>query len=261
MDNVKIGKLIAKLRRKKGLTQQELADKFGIGYRAVSKWERGLCLPDISIINELSKILDISSDELLKGEVDLDNKSKVNDNSMETKLTVKNNNLDDNNSANNKRKIIKIISISMFIVLCIFIFVGVKVYLYNKTYKYELISTSDEYIVDGYIELYKDNLTLVIDKLEFTDEEFLKTEIINYDYQIMIGDELLFGYGEKVDSKMIESFSNVFGFINNFSIHYSKKIEKMDMKKININFKIYISFQVNDDFVIKTEIDLITKLI
>ena len=49
MDNKKIGKLIATLRNKEGLTQQDLGDKIGVGFRAVSKWERGLNLPDIGI--------------------------------------------------------------------------------------------------------------------------------------------------------------------------------------------------------------------
>ena len=69
MDQEKIGKLIAKQRKMKGLTQQQLGDMVGVGYRAVSKWETGLTMPDISNINELCKILDITSDELLKGEL------------------------------------------------------------------------------------------------------------------------------------------------------------------------------------------------
>ena len=76
MDNKKIGKLIADLRKKNGLTQQELGDKVGVGFRAVSKWERGITLPDISIINELSDILGISSNELLAGKVTKEIKTK-----------------------------------------------------------------------------------------------------------------------------------------------------------------------------------------
>jgi len=65
MDNKRIGKLISELRKKKGLTQQELGDKVGVGFRAVSKWENGVTLPDISIISELSKVLGINVDQLL----------------------------------------------------------------------------------------------------------------------------------------------------------------------------------------------------
>lgn len=65
MDNKRIGKLISELRKKKGLTKQELGDKVGVGFRAVSKWENGVTLPDISIISELSKVLGINVDQLL----------------------------------------------------------------------------------------------------------------------------------------------------------------------------------------------------
>ena len=64
----KIGKFIATSRKKKGLTQIELADKLNITDRAVSKWERGLSLPDASIMLELCNILSISVNELLNGE-------------------------------------------------------------------------------------------------------------------------------------------------------------------------------------------------
>ena len=81
MDNKKIGKLIADLRRKQGLTQEQLGEKVGVGFRSVSKWECGKTLPDIGIINDLSKILGISSDELLSGELkskeDNNNKKKI----------------------------------------------------------------------------------------------------------------------------------------------------------------------------------------
>ena len=64
----KIGKFIATSRKQKGLTQTELADKLNITDRAVSKWERGKGCPDISLLEDLSKILDVSIIELLKGE-------------------------------------------------------------------------------------------------------------------------------------------------------------------------------------------------
>lgn len=75
MNYDKIGKFIATSRKKKGLTQIELADKLNITDRAVSKWERGKGCPDISLLEDLSKILDVSIIELLKGEKMKKNKS------------------------------------------------------------------------------------------------------------------------------------------------------------------------------------------
>lgn len=68
MDLEKIGMFIAKERKEKGLTQAELAEKLNVSDKAVSKWERGLCLMDMSLLSPLSEILDVSVNELLAGE-------------------------------------------------------------------------------------------------------------------------------------------------------------------------------------------------
>ena len=64
MDN-KIGEKIALARKEKGLTQKELGDKLFVTDKAVSKWERGLSLPDISLFDKLSKVLDIDMYSLI----------------------------------------------------------------------------------------------------------------------------------------------------------------------------------------------------
>ena len=63
MNQEKIGKFIAKQRKLKELTQEELAEKLGITKNAVSKWERGLCLMDMSLLKPLSEILGVSIKE------------------------------------------------------------------------------------------------------------------------------------------------------------------------------------------------------
>lgn len=69
MDNVQTGKLIAKLRRERGLTQQQLADKLNLSNKTISKWESGAGGPDISNLSILAETLGITADELLKGEL------------------------------------------------------------------------------------------------------------------------------------------------------------------------------------------------
>ena len=69
MDQLKIGKFIAECRKQKQLTQLQLADKLGITDKAISKWERGIAMPDTSIMLELCDILCISVNELLNGEM------------------------------------------------------------------------------------------------------------------------------------------------------------------------------------------------
>ncbi|MBQ8902646.1 MAG: helix-turn-helix transcriptional regulator [Bacilli bacterium] len=67
MNQEKIGKFIAKLRNEKNMTQIELGEILGVSYKAVSKWERGLSLPDASLYNEICKIFGITKDELFAG--------------------------------------------------------------------------------------------------------------------------------------------------------------------------------------------------
>ncbi|MBP3691648.1 MAG: helix-turn-helix transcriptional regulator [Clostridia bacterium] len=68
MDQIKTGQFIAECRKKKGLTQMQLAEKLNITDRAISKWERGKSLPDSAIMLPLCAILGISVNELLSGE-------------------------------------------------------------------------------------------------------------------------------------------------------------------------------------------------
>ena len=68
MNQLKIGKFIAECRKEKKLTQLQLAEKLGITDKAISKWERGIAMPDSSIMLELCDILGISVNELLSGE-------------------------------------------------------------------------------------------------------------------------------------------------------------------------------------------------
>lgn len=68
MDAEKVGKAIAYLRKKSGYTQRELANRIGVSDKAVSKWERGLGLPDTSIIGKIAFLLDSDMDSLLAGD-------------------------------------------------------------------------------------------------------------------------------------------------------------------------------------------------
>lgn len=68
MDKEKIGKFISQNRKEKEMTQKDLAEQLHVTDKAVSKWERGMCFPDISMIEPLAKLLDVSVLELLEGE-------------------------------------------------------------------------------------------------------------------------------------------------------------------------------------------------
>ncbi len=82
MDTVKIGKYIAQKRKNLGLTQRDIAEQLGMSDKSVSKWERGVCLPDVSVYMELCRIIGISLNEFIAGEdieqVEIQEKSEQN---------------------------------------------------------------------------------------------------------------------------------------------------------------------------------------
>lgn len=86
MDCVKTGAIIRKLRKEKGYTQSMLAEKIGVSDKAVSKWERGLGCPDISLLGILSSNLGVNLEELLAGE--LESREKIGGNMKKTKFYI-----------------------------------------------------------------------------------------------------------------------------------------------------------------------------
>ena len=87
MDQIKIGKFIADLRKKKGLTQEQLGDKLGVTNKTISRWENGNYMPDIEMLSLLSKEFDVTINELISGEI-LDEKDfkKAADDNLVTAL-------------------------------------------------------------------------------------------------------------------------------------------------------------------------------
>lgn len=68
MEQEKIGKFIKEKRKENGLTQEKLAEKLGVSSRSVSKWENGICMPDMSLYKDICNILNISLVEFISGE-------------------------------------------------------------------------------------------------------------------------------------------------------------------------------------------------
>ena len=85
MDQVKIGSLLKELRNEHSLSQEQLAEKFNVSSRSVSRWENGNTMPDISIMIELADFYDIDIRELLSGERKSD---KMDENLKETLVMV-----------------------------------------------------------------------------------------------------------------------------------------------------------------------------
>ena len=122
MDLIKIGKYIAFKRKEQGLTQKQLAEKLNMSDKSVSKWERGICLPDVTVYLELCKILGISINELLAGE-DIP-KETIEQKAEENIMQITKDN-------KNKQKYLKKIIRLLIVMLVVFIFIT-SIFIYKK---------------------------------------------------------------------------------------------------------------------------------
>lgn len=87
MDQVKIGKFIAELRKENNLTQERLGEKLGVTNKTVSRWENGNYMPNIEMLSLLSKEFDVSINELISGErLDAESFKKIADDNLVTAL-------------------------------------------------------------------------------------------------------------------------------------------------------------------------------
>lgn len=86
MDLIKTGNLIRQLRIEHSMTQKELADKMNISDKTISKWERGLGCPDVTLLAQLSQILSVNINEMLEG--DLNKNTAVGGNMKKTNYFV-----------------------------------------------------------------------------------------------------------------------------------------------------------------------------
>ena len=140
MNQDKSGKFIAKLRKEKNMTQEKLAEKMGVSINAVSKWERGLSFPDVSLYKKLCKELGVNIEELINGEKDNSEeaKEKAIISTVKEKEKIK----------KNSKKIL-----ILFIVILIITF-STLIY-YNKNLKVNLVNDSD-YLYDEVINFIKE---------------------------------------------------------------------------------------------------------
>lgn len=176
MDYNKIGSFIAEARKERKLTQKELADFLHITDRAVSKWERGKGCPDISLMEDLSKVLDISIIEILKGEK-INSKNKINNEDITYSLNYVEKNI--------KEKTINILNIASIVIITIIgvvlLLYNLKIYFYlNQNYYTNVFFANNEEKVIFYST--KNKLDIISNSQgKYSDNEY-KTimEIVNY---------------------------------------------------------------------------------
>lgn len=159
MNQEKIGRFIQDKRKEAGYTQSELGEKLGVSYKAVSKWERGICMPDVSILTTLCKTLSINVSELLSGEKE----NKKNNEVVVDYLKYQKNSY--------KKKMI-IGSIILFLVIISSILLIYFINNYNKIKIYEFFGSSENFRYDNILfietqnELYLTDGTIMNNKYE-----------------------------------------------------------------------------------------------
>lgn len=238
--NNRTGELIEKYRKEKGLTQEQLAKALGVSNSAISKWEHGTNLPDITLIEPLSEILGI--DKLLLFTSEHDAKEV----SSERCKTIK------------KHNLLKITIISILFIFSIIFtnFISYKVYKHkldelelSQTKVYRFYSKDDEYLVNGYIIQNTEESVVIFDKLEYQDSHNIKLKSSNKQEDI-VSAELYFEVNEKVIYKNI--LTNISKNSNAANINdillklKNKENKRFNIKRLDIEntkFKIIINYK------------------
>ena len=235
MDPLKTGKLISEARKKLNLTQKNLADKLYVSDKAVSKWERGICFPDISVLIPLTEILNISLYDLLKGE-------KMNKKDVEE--TLKDTINYSNNEIERKKKKYTLIS---FISILAIIIVSVCIIIVNNNSELSGIIDRDEIYDISYYEEYKTDLLnndgnkieMILDRLPLSwgERKFKvndKEIIISYKVSF---DKVVDAYNDELYVKR--------AIINNATVLFTAI---SDLEKVKVKFNDYIYTTSKKDF-------------
>lgn len=203
MDVIKIGKLIAKIRKEKKLTQEELGSRLGISGKSVSKWERGINAPDISLLQQLSDELGISVNELLCGVRD----DKYED-SIDNNITIKGI-LYYYNKLKHKNIIIIIILLVAFSFIFTLIFT---INNFNRYSIYSIGSEDSELMIEGFIIFNQIDKMIIINDIKYYDQ-YEKTEYEikakNVDIELLSGDKVILYLFYEDDYIELKSLSSI----------------------------------------------------
>lgn len=215
MDPKKVGNLIKEIRKNNNLTQKALADKYGVTYQAVSKWENGTNLPDISLIKEICNDYNIDVNDFLDG----------------------------NNITTTKNKDInyKLLNILVLILLIVIIIaVGVTIYIHNQHVNEpsidlkKITTTCDTFKISGNLAYNKESSTIRISEIEYCGGDDTK----KYDSVTCIlteNNNVIYTCEEKNDIKLEEYLDKISIKVDNYK--QTCKIYKEDTLMLSIEAK------------------------
>ena len=235
MNQQKIGDFLTDLRKQRKLTQQEVADKLFVSREAVSKWERGLCLPDYQSMLLLCKLYNISTNELFIGEFqNEENRELLNEAPIKEMINLKN---------KNKVVIHKFIFLIIILLLSFFIYYFVNNY---KSIKVYVIAGEGKYfdISQGMLITSPNKTYLQLGEIVNNKEDVGKIESIKLYYKNNNKKEIILeDNGIKQLHKHIENNKNIRKIINKLYVdiktnNYSETI-KLELELDFVNKTIY----------------------
>ena len=201
MTEYSFGKTLAKLRKERKLTQQELADLLNVTNKTISKWETNTTAPDIDTLKRISQVLKVPVDVLLGN----------------SKLTV--------TDSHNKHKLTKkklILLLSLLLVSLFFIYYLIANFILN-TKSYSLISGDDRFTIEGNITVDNKQYYLSLVIRGINDREYDKIVINNAEYSIIIDNKIVYNNGDI--STIATLMENIYlsEFISKISVNHNDK--------------------------------------
>ena len=197
------GKTLAKLRKERKLTQQELADLLNVTNKTISKWETNTTAPDIDTLKRISQVLKVPVDVLLGN----------------SKLTV--------TDSHNKHKLTKkklILLLSLLLVSLFFIYYLIANFILN-TKSYSLISGDERFTIEGNITTGRNHYYLSLIVKGINDELFEDQIINNAEYSIIINDKIIYNNGD-ISSTTLTDNQSLSKYISKISINHNDKKSK-----------------------------------
>lgn len=206
MTEYSFGKTLAKLRKERKLTQQELADLLNVTNKTISKWETNTTAPDIDTLKRISQVLKVPVDVLLGN-----SKLTINDEGNKHKLT--------------KKKLILLLAL-LFVSL-FFIYYLIANFILN-TKSYSLISGDDRFTIAGNITVDNKQYYLSLEVKGINVRDFDATIINNAEYSIIINDKIIYNNGDASSISLLVDNQSLSKYISKISInHNDKKVKNL----------------------------------
>lgn len=209
MTEYSFGKTLAKLRKERKLTQQELADLLNVTNKTISKWETNTTAPDIDTLKRISQVLKVPVDVLLGN----------------SKLTV--------TDSHNKHKLTKkklILLLSLLLVSLFFIYYLIANFILN-TKSYSLISGDERFTIEGNITVGKDHYYLSLEVKGLNDELLGDIIVNNVQYSIIVNDKIIYSNGDISTLTALTENIYLSKYISKISVNHTDK-KKENLKSI-----------------------------